>query len=113
MDHFNGLKNEDLLAYFLVDLNSRKELIQYTYPHEMIEPQDAIDEHVIRCQQILWHYLYELVSDTAYNAGIILHNTELNKIVSKKKAELHPLLESLAMKYLENIKVIYIDLSKS
>lgn len=112
MDYFNGLTNDDLLAYFLVDLHSRKELTQYTYPHEMSEPQDAIDEHVIRCQNILWDYICGTVSNTAYESGITLHNNELNDIVSKKQEELHPLLEPLAMKYLEDVKIIYIDLRK-
>lgn len=110
MDYFNGLKNEDLLAYFLVDLNSRKDLTQFTYPHEMLEPQDAIDDHVVRCQNILWTHLFETVSNTAFEAEITLHNTELNEIVSKKKVELIPFLEPLIMKYLEDVKITYIDL---
>jgi hypothetical protein len=112
MDHFNGLKNEDLIAYFLVDLNSRKELTQYTYPHEMMEPQEAIDDHVIRCQNILWDFLYETVSETDFEAGISLNSSQLNEIVTQKKEELIPFFEPIITKYIEDVKVTYIDLRK-
>lgn len=110
MDYFKGLTNEDLIAYFLVDLNCRKELTQYTYPHEMMEPQDAIDDHVVRCQEILWQFLYETVIDTAFEAEITLAYDEVDEILSKKKSDLNPILEPLIMKYLEDVKITYIDL---
>lgn len=110
MDYLNGLTNDDLINYFLVDLNSRKELTQYTYPHEFLEPQDAIDDHVIRCQDILWNFLYETISNNAFEAGNEISSNELNEIVEKKKKELNPLFGPLVTKYLEDVKVNYIDL---
>ena len=107
---FNGLNNEALINYFLVDLNCRKELTQYTYPHEFLEPQDAIDDHVTRCQDILWNFLYETVSNAAFDNDVTLQSNELEEIVSNKKKELIPLFEPLIMKYLEDVKVNYIDL---
>jgi hypothetical protein len=110
MDFFNGLTNEDFITYFLVDLNSRKELTQYTYPHEMTEPQDAIDDHVIRCQNILWEYISVNACNAAFEADLTLHTVELNEIVTKKQVELNPLFEPLITKYIEEVKVTYIDL---
>lgn len=110
MDYFNGLTNEDLLAYFLLDLNCRKELTQYTYPHEFMESQDAIDEHVIRCQDILWNYLYETVTKVADESNIILRPNELESRVENKKRELLPVFALYIEKYIEEVKVTYIDL---
>jgi hypothetical protein len=110
MDYLNGLTNDDLIAYFLVDLHSRKELMQYTYPHEFLEPQDAIDEHVIRCQNILWDYLFEKINEYSFESGLHLSKSEIYDIVNQKKMELHRLFEPLVMKYLEDVKINYIDL---
>jgi len=111
MDYFNGVTNEDFVSYFLVDLHSRMELTQYTYPHEMTEPQDVIDEHIIRCQNILFDYIRECILDTIYEEGLILKGDETNFIYDKKKEEILPLLKMHINAYIENVKVQYIDLT--
>ena len=112
MDHFNGVTNDDFIAYFLVDLHCRMELTQYTYPHEFMEPQDAMDDHVIRCQNILTDYVRETINEANYEQGIIMKGDEINYIYDQKVAELCPLIQPLIYKYYEDVKVTYIEFNE-
>lgn len=46
-----------------MDLYLRMELTQYTYLHEFLGPGEAIDDHIICCQNILKDYLIELINN--------------------------------------------------
>jgi hypothetical protein len=112
MDYFNGIANDDFIAYFLVDLNSRKELTQYIYPHDGIEPVDIIDEHTNRCKDLLSDYIINNINEAIYENAVIVKGDEVQYVYDKKKKEIFPLLEGLIMKYLEDVKINIIDLSE-
>ncbi|MFC0778667.1 hypothetical protein [Flavobacterium sp. HJSW_4] len=56
-DLFNGVTNQDFIAYFKVDLHSRTEIINYTYPHELLDEDSGFGEHVQRCLMLLKDYI--------------------------------------------------------
>ena len=114
MDYFEGITNEEFVAFFLEDLNCRKELTQYIYPHETtLEPEDVIDDHIARCQNILKEYMRELVIENSFDEDNEVSYENYEDIVSKRLQEVLPLLEPFIMKYLENTKVTYIDFSEN
>lgn len=106
MDYFNGLKNEDFKNYFLKDLNSLDELTQYVYPNESIEENEIIDDHIIRCQNILETYILKLLA-----GNDDLTNDQINKLFDQKRIELIPFLLPDIEIYFNKVKVKIIDLS--
>lgn len=114
MDYFEGIKNEEFVAFFLEDLNCRKELTQYIYPHETtLETEDVIDDHIARCQNILKEYMRELVIENALEEDNEISYDNYEEIVMKRLQEVLPLLEPFIMKYLENTKITYIDFTEN
>lgn len=113
MDYFDGLTNEDFLAYFLLDLNCRMELTQYIYPHEFFEPDDAVDDHIVRCQNILTNYIRNVVISSGSDAGMVLTTEERNKIVDEKFKELIPLILKAGEKYYNEVVVNYVSFRDS
>jgi hypothetical protein len=106
MDHYNGITNEEFKEYYLIDLHSRMELTQYTYPHEFIEPDKAIDDHIIRCQNILKDYIKNLIKENSEN----LTEEQLIEIYEAKRRELYPVISTINNDYYEKVKVNYIQL---
>ena len=104
MDYFNGNTNEDLLARFLLDLNCRKTLTQYTYPNEEFFEQGAIDEHIVKCQDLLELFLFQVLA----SAGI--EREERDEIVPNKLRNLFPILEPYIEQYIKEVKVEYFTL---
>ena len=111
MDYFEGIKNEEFVAFFLEDLNCRKELTQYIYPHEHLESDDVIDEHITRCKNILKLHMREIVIENAYDDKKDFSYDQYEDIIDNRMDEISPLLEPLIMKYLEDIKINYINYS--
>lgn len=105
MDYFNGLKNDDFKAYFLKDLNSLDELIQYVYPNEMLEGNSVVDTHIIRCQEILSDYILDIL---AGNDNI--STEKINELFNEKREELIPILSDDIEIYFEKVKLKIIDL---
>lgn len=103
MNYFNENTNDDLLARFLLDLNCRKELTQYTYPNEEFFEQGAIDEHIMKCQDLLELFLYQVLA----SAGI--QREERDKIVPTKMRELFPLMAPYIEQYIKEVKVEYVS----
>ncbi|MFH7001193.1 hypothetical protein [Flavobacterium bizetiae] len=58
IDFFEGYTNQEFIDYYTVDLYSRMEITLYTYPHEFVEEDPIPWEHLNRCEQILYDYLY-------------------------------------------------------
>lgn len=106
MDYFTGITNDDLKDYYLIDLHSRMELTQYTLPHEFLEPGHAIDDHIIRCQNLLKDYLLKLINDNDEN----LDEEKCMEIYEAKRKELHSLINPASESYYEQVKVHYIHL---
>lgn len=107
MDYFSGITNDDLRDYYLIDLHSRMELIQYQYPHELLEPGDAIDEHIIRCHRILHDHLINKLHEYEDEE---LTAPKINEICEKKRKELFDILKPYDEEYFEKAKVTYISL---
>lgn len=107
MDYFNGITNDDLRDYYLIDLHSRKELIQYQYPHEFLEPGDAVDDHIIRCHSILHNYLINILHEYEEEE---LKAPKINEICEKKLKELFDILRPYDEEYFEKAKVTHITL---
>jgi hypothetical protein len=57
MDKFNGVTNAEFIDYFKIDLHSRMEIINYTYPHELLDEDAGFGEHVHRCTALLKDYI--------------------------------------------------------
>lgn len=57
MDKFNGVTNGEFIDYFKIDLHSRMEIINYTYPHELLDEDSGFGEHVHRCIALLKDYI--------------------------------------------------------
>ena len=112
MDYFNGNTNEDFVNIFKEVLFCRTELTQYIYPFEEFEPDDAIDDHVVRCQSILISQIMHSISDAAFKNKATLTKDETDILYHKKMEELTPLLTEHIDNYTQNIKVEYIDLRK-
>ena len=113
MDYFEGIKNEEFVDFFLQDLNCRKELTQYIYPHEQFEPEDALDDHIERCQNILKEYMREIVVENAFDIGETLQYEEYNDMIIKRFQEVLPLLEPHILKYSQNVKIETINFSEN
>lgn len=106
MDKYNDIKNESFVKYFLMDLYCRKELTQYTYPHEFLEDTNAIEEHVERCKKILGHFIeISVLKSTVKKLDI----SDLNLLVDTKLNELYPLVEPHIKKYAQEVVVNYIS----
>lgn len=56
-DRFNGVTNKEFIDYFKIDLHSRMEIINYTYPHELLDEDSGFGEHVHRCIGLLKDYI--------------------------------------------------------
>jgi hypothetical protein len=109
MDYFKGITNEDFKVRFLTELNSITEFIQYNDPDDFFDPEQEYGDHIIKCQQNQDRFIRETVFANAAAAGISLTDDECSSIVQHKKAELFPLLHKSINKYIEIIKVTYID----
>jgi hypothetical protein len=81
-------------------------LTQYTYPHETFEPGDAIDDHIIRCQNILRDYIYELI----YESDNRMSKEEMTEIYKAKSKELFSEIDTISIEYFNKVKVNYISL---
>lgn len=57
MDKFNGVTDSEFIEYFKIDLHSRMEIINYTYPHELLDEDGGFGEHVQRCVGLLKDYI--------------------------------------------------------
>ncbi|NWL02547.1 hypothetical protein DM790_17120 [Flavobacterium collinsii] len=57
IDKFNGVRDSDFIEYFKIDLHSRMEIINYTYPHELLDEDGGFGEHVQRCVGLLKDYI--------------------------------------------------------
>lgn len=106
MDYFQGLTNDDFKIYFLKDLNCLKELTQFIYPNEMLDDNSVIDDHIIRCQNILSDYILNVLT-----SNVDLSNDQINLLFDEKKKELFSILSPDIETYFQNVKVKYIDLS--
>ena len=100
MDYFNGITNDDFKAYFLKDLNCLDELTQFIYPNEMMEDNNVIDEHIMRCQSILVDYIINVLSE---NDKIAVQ--KINEIYEKKRKELDLLLKPEMEFFYKKVKV--------
>lgn len=111
MDYFKGHTNEDLIAFYLVDLNCRMELTQYTYPHEDLEDENEIDDHVVRCQGILFSHMRAVVRGASIRNNIRLSEFEVHAIADDRIELLNPLLMDETFRYHAEVVVNYINFS--
>ena len=110
MDYFNGKSNEDFVRFFKEVLFCRTELTQYTYPYEEFEPDQAVDDHIVRCQSILIEHIMHSISDAAFENKATLTKDETDNLYHKKMEELTPLLTEQIDNYTKDVNVEYIDL---
>ncbi|KIO54664.1 hypothetical protein [Flavobacterium hibernum] len=57
IDKFNGVTDSEFIEYFKIDLHSRMEIINYTYPYELLDEDGGFGEHVQRCVGLLKDYI--------------------------------------------------------
>lgn len=105
MDYFNGITNDDFKAYFLKDLNCLDELTQFIYPNEMMEDNNVIDEHIMRCQSILGDYIINVLSE---NDKITVE--KINELYEMKNKQLNLLFQPEMEFFYKKVKVKIINL---
>ena len=111
IEYYNGISNEEFVKYFKELLYSVTELTQYSYPYEKVEPQESIDDHIVRCQNSLFEHILHSVRESAVNIEDNIAEDELLFIYNKKKTTLLPLLTDLIVEYINSVKVNYIALN--
>lgn len=109
-EYYNGITDEDFVKYFEDILHYRVELTQYQYPFEQIEPQEAIDDHIVRSQRSLFEYILESVRASVYQIDDKIEEDETIFIFNKKKAKILPMLTGIIGNYSKSVKVNYINL---
>jgi len=102
MDHIDDLTNEHLKEFFLKDLNCLNQLIHFQYPNNLFDEYSIIDEHIIRCQEILRSYIISELSDSS------VEDNEIHKIAKEKVHDILTLCEKEITDLIDkaNIKTI-------
>lgn len=77
IDYFKGVTNQEFIDYYKVDLYSRMEITLYTYPNELTEEEPIPWEHLNRCQEILYEFLYNAYAGAKYDRWLEQHSIEL------------------------------------
>jgi hypothetical protein len=113
MNDFYGLTNDELIAYYREDVNCRKVLSQYSYPHEYLLPESVVDTHIKKCQGLLFKYMRYMALTALLKNNIKVTMFELNKLVDKKFDQLYPLLLIESTKYRAEVVVNHINFTPS
>ncbi|MFH6991789.1 hypothetical protein [Flavobacterium sp. FlaQc-48] len=107
-DYFAHLSNDDLVTYFSQLLGSRMELIQFTYPGELLEEDAAMIEHLKRCEAILYDRLQGMLNMTLGRDGRLL-SKEVKQLKFKEKSiALSKLFMPMVEQYFQDVSVRYI-----
>ena len=113
MDDFYGLTNDELIAYYREDINCRKELSQYSYPHEYLLPESVVDTHIIKCHGLLFKYMRYMAISALLKNDIKISMFQLNKLVDDKIDQLYPLLLIESTRYRAEVVVNHINFTPS
>lgn len=109
-DYLESIKIEDLVTYYTQLLHSRMELVQYNYPNEFYDEQGVIIEHLGRCHIIFSDKIYSLLREVKDEDGERLSDEEVKIYGDLKILEIMPLIDQISEKYIEDVKVIDVNL---
>ncbi len=109
IDYFNGLSTEDLLNRFMQKLYSKTEFIQYNDPDDFFDPEQEYGNHITQCIAEERDFIRELVRSKSAEAGTILTEEQIEKMVQQKREQINKLTGSAIEDYIEKASVTYID----
>lgn len=108
MKYFENLQNEELKEFFLKDLNTLNEIVDFVYPNNLYDDYSIIDEHIIRCQNILHNYIVsELTDSDEYLSG-----KEKDSMAAEKAREIFKICEPDIQALFENANITTVYLGK-
>jgi hypothetical protein len=109
IDYFNGMSTEELLNRFMQKLYSKTEFIQYNDPDDFFDPEQEYGNHITQCIAEERNFIRELIRTSSSEAGTVLTDEQLEKMVQQKREEINQLTGSAIEDYIEKVSVTYID----
>lgn len=103
MDNYNGKTTEDFIKYFLDELYSKTEFIQYDEPDDLFDPEQEYGPHITRTQEKLYEYITKAIKDSGNN----FNDEEINQLMISKREEIFKVLMQKIEEYISVIKVDY------
>jgi hypothetical protein len=103
MDNYNGKTNEDFIKYFLDQLYSKTEFIQYDDPDDLFDPEQEYGPHIVNSQEKLYEYITKEIKDTGNN----LNDEEIRQLMIAKREEIFKVLMPKIEEYISIINVDY------
>ena len=103
MDNYNGKTTEDFVKYFLDELYSKTEFIQYDNPDEAFDPEQEYGPHIVRSQEKLYEYITAVIKDSGNN----ISDEEIKHLMIAKREEIFKDLMPKIEEYISKINVDY------
>lgn len=102
MDYFNGLTNEDFVKFFIEELYSKTEFIQYSDPEEEFDHEQEYGKHIMQSQDKLFDFIGKSIEESG---NISEH--EKAKLYIEKKKELIQIILPKIDEYITTVNVDY------
>lgn len=103
MDNYSGKTTEDFIKYFLDELYSKTEFIQYDNPEEEFDPEQEYGSHIVRSQEKLYGYITTAIN----NSGNTFSEEEIKELMIAKRQEIFKDLMPKIEDYILKINVDY------
>ncbi len=112
-DYFAFISNDDFVAFYGQLLSLRMEVDNFEYPYEEFQEDEGIAQHIMRCNGSLEMKLISILSNVKDEDGKYLSSDVIKNKTHYKFQEISKVTAPLIDKYIEDVKVNYIDLRKN
>lgn len=103
MNYFNDVTNEMFIEYFIKELYSKTEFVQYDDPDELFDLEQVYGKHIQESQDKMLDYILESTNIPKEN-----FTPEIVHAYIEKRKELFPIIIPKIEEYIRSIKVDYI-----
>lgn len=103
MNYFNNVTNEVFIKFFVDELYSKTEFIQYSDSAEEFDPEQEYGKHITDSQEKLLTFIL----DSIKASGKIITPNQATQLFDGKKKELFSILLPEIDNYISKVKVDY------